>query len=659
MSRMWALMGRCVKAAFVVREVLNLWEWSDLYVYLDSRISARPGRYDSRYTYYLRPAMAALSDRRIRRVTIKKGAQIGFTTMLANWLMYLVDMDPGPTLLVQSSNKMVRRYVRRELHPRFLNCERIKAFIPTNRRTHFTTSEMYFRTMDFFATGAGNAATLASLPIKNAAGDEVDKWPLENEKEASGKDLLEVRTLTYEEVRKILLGSTPTVPEMTISVEYQKGSQEETYLPCPHCGHLQIPMFENFVMDQPGNRNKDGSWNLDKVEKNTFLRCSRSSLLKKGTSLAGRILDPLPPGRTLKAIQKAHDSQPCGKLIPQSKKQWMMRRSYSIATAATWPEDHRSLNIRGELSNKPNWGALAKEFLQLKDKPGGLHHFYNSYLGREWERKANTVTKKAIKLIQDETPVKYECGHPEDPEALLALPFRPVMITMHVDVQQTEFYWTMRAWLEDGSRYLIANGRAVSYKELVTISDRVWKYTHEDGVDEEFTMWLGIMDSGYRTKRGASVYSFVHEQGGRWIASKGGAYRGKEAPVVESTVLHNYQGTQVEIPFIHYNDEVMKEHLYRFVIKERKGPKWGLPQKLDSDYIDQITAEKLLEKRDAEGRTYHKWHAEIPPNYGDCEKESEIFAFLFPVEILMKMRIRLDELLDGKRKALSQHRSAP
>lgn len=655
--RIWGILRKAVLSAFVVREMLNLWQWSDLYVFLDNRFSSRPGLYDSRYTFYLRGPMEALSDRRIRRVTIKKGAQIGFTTMLANWLMYLVDMDPGPTLLVQSSNKMVRRYVRRELHPRFLGCERIQQYLPANRRTQFTTSEMYFTTMDFFATGAGNAAQLASLPIKNAAGDEVDKWPLEDEKEASRKDLLEVRTITYEETRKIVLGSTPTVPEMTISVEFEKSSKEEFHAPCPHCGHLQAILFENFEFGHKSNKNKDGTWRLDEVEKNTQLRCSRTFLVPVGSlSEPGRIRDRLPPGKNIADLERALASEPCGKLISQTKKQWMIRRGLWIATAPGAPADHRGFMIRGELSNKPNFGALAKEYLQLKDKPGGLHHFYNSYLGRDWERRANTVTKKAIKRIQDDSP-KYQLGRPDDPEALLTLSFRPVVITMHVDVQQTEFYWTQRAWMPDGSRYLIANGRSVSYDELVRISNRAWVFTHEDGTTEEFTTFLGIIDSGYRAKRGASVYSFVHEQGGRWIASKGGGYKGKEAPVVETTVQHRYHGEEVSIPFIHYNDDILKEHLYRFVIRERREPKWFLAERLDPDYVEQIVIEKLLEKKDSEGRIYHEWHAEAPPNYGDCEKLSEIFGFLLPVEVLLKIREKQDVALAARKAIAIQARA--
>ena len=554
--------------------------------------------------------MDALTDKRVRRVSVVKGAQIGFTTLLANWLMYLVDMDPGPTLLCQPSRKIMRRYVKKELHSRFLGCERLKDYIPANLKEKFTAEEMYFTSMDLFATGVGSAALLASLPIKNAVGDEVDKWDLEDEKEASRKDLLEVRLLTYEALgtSKLVLGSTPTIPEMTISVEAAKGTCEHIYVPCPVCHVEQELLFENFEWKQAkGATNADGSWNLDVVQAGTAIRCQNDG---------------------------------CRALISQDRKAWMIPRATSRSHAPNAPKDHRSFYIGGELGALTP-GQLAKKFLELQHVPGGLHHFWNSYLGRAWERKTGGATKKAITIIQDGS-VKYELGNPQEKDTPLALPFRPAFLTMHVDVQQAEFYWTMRAWLPDGSRALIALGQCVSFSEIVDLSNRVWTYDHGDGgPPEEFTVFAGVMDSGYRAKRGASVYRFIHEQGGRWTATKGGGFRGKDLPISETTVPFRYEGEEVQIPFIHYNDDVMKEHLYRFVIKERKFA-WLLPQKLPADYLEQLTSERLVKYKNSEGRTEEKWRSQIDPHYGDCEKLSELFAFSFTREVLVQAVAVLD-----------------
>lgn len=641
-DRIYQILAGCVRVALVAKEKLNLWQWADQFVFLDARFTARPGKYDSRYTFFLRGPMEALSDRRVRRVSIVKGAQVGFTTMLANWLMYLVDMDPGPTLLVQPSSKIVKRYVRKELRPRFLDCKRLAKYLPSRLKEEFTTTEMYFRSMDFFATGAGSPAALASLPIKNLALDEEEKFDGESEKEASSVDLAEVRTLSYEETRKILRGCTPTVPEGSITVEVEKGTCEHFYVPCPECGYMQELLFEHFNWkDAPGAKNSDGSWNLDAVAKGTRYECQNFGLTDDSGENANQQDDHKPSADT---SQKRSEKRPhaCGYLIPQEKKQWMMRRGEWRAHNPNAPADHRSFYLRGELSNKPNWGGLAKIFLETQFTPGGLHHFYNSYLGRPWERTSNRVTKAAIRRIQKESP-HYLLGNAEDEHVARPLPIRPVILVMKVDVQQTEFYYSITAIDVEGSFYLLAYGRTVSYAELDRIQDHIWRYDHGDGGPlEEFAVWHGLMDSGYRTKRGASVYNFIHEQGGRWSATKGGGYKGKDAPISETIVLHQYKGTQVEIPLIHYNDDVLKEHFYRFVLKERKMHGYYLPQNLSPEFIDQITAEKLVEKRGEDGRKIHKWQAELDPHWGDDEKIGEIFSFIFPRELLAKMRAKQD-----------------
>jgi phage terminase large subunit GpA-like protein len=620
-ARIWATLRRAVGAALIVRENLNLWEWSDRHITLDSRFSARPGKYDSAYTFYIRGPMEALSDRRIRQVSIVKGAQIAFTTMLANWIMYLVDMDPGPTMLAQPTRRMMKRYVKKELHDRFLKTPRLSAYIPANRREKFTTEEMYFTSMDLFATGVGSPALVSSLPIKNVAADEVDKWNTETEIEASALDLIEVRQITYKAqgTSKFVVGSTPTVPEMPISIEAAKGSQERFFVPCPECGHMQELKFEHLAWSHIKKvRHKDGSYNLDLVEKHTAYECQNPD---------------------------------CGAKIPHEKKQWMMRRGEWRAQNPNAPADHRSFYIGGELSTALTWGMLAKKFLETQHLPGGLHNFYNSYLGRAWERKTGGATRKAIQLIQEASP-KFNLWQPQDPAAQLVLPFRPIAITMQVDVQQLEFYYTLRAWMVDGTRATIALGSCVSYKELVDISNRKWLFDHGPvvaGVSpaaryEEFDVWTGLMDSGYKSKATTGVYNFAYEQGGRWIVTKGGKYAGgRDLPISETTILHNVEAGQVEIALIHYTDEHMKEWLYRFVIKERRQPALWLPQDLPPDYIEQLTAERLVPKRNAEGRTELKWTANgIDPHFGDCEKIGEIFNFLLPADLRQKIRDKQD-----------------
>jgi hypothetical protein len=312
------------------------------------------------------------------------------------------------------------------------------------------------------------------------------------------------------------------------------------------------------------------------------------------------------------------------------------------------PRDHVSAHLSALYSPFQSWGAIAKEYLLAVGNALKLHAFWNLILGLPFISIPTKLTKKSIELIQQASP-KYNRQYPDDPDSELVLPIRPVIITIHADVQQTEFWYTMRAWGVDGSRYLLAWGTCNAFSELVDLSNRVWRYDHGEQLDptsrwEEFTAYVGIIDSGYKAKRSAGVYAFVHEQGDRWYCSKGGTYRGLEKPINDdASVDFNYQGTVVEIPLIHYNDFLLSEHLTRFVIKERRPPLYALPRDVDEPFISQITAPHLIKVRQPDGRTESRWDFNgIDPHLYDCEKEGEVLGHIFSVDVLARLRAKQD-----------------
>jgi phage terminase large subunit GpA-like protein len=584
-----------------VEAAITVWAWAEQHVVMSDRWSHLPGKFRLSHTPYLKEIYEALTDKRIRRITAKKGARIGWTTLLSNWLMYLVDREPAPTALFFPTKSKALSFCKTELHPRFLESDQLKKYIPGDRRRKFTFSLIQFLSMDLFVCSTGSPAEISGFTVKNAALDEIDKGEPEREDgEASGLDLAVVRTNSYVRTRKVVMGSTPTIPGAPTVQEFLLGTQEEYECPCPECGKFQSIRFEQLKWEHlKGVKHKrTGAWNLDVVEEGVCLEC-----------------------------------QHCGELIPQHKKPWMLRRGKWVAKNKEAPKDHRSFHIRGELSMDMTWGQLAKQFLQCRHKPGGLHDFHNSWLGREWERAAGRVTKGIIRKIQEQSP-KYELQEREE-GGRRKLPAAPGVVVMTADVQQDHFWYVTRLIAADGASYLLAYGSVVSYEELDRLADEEWEW---EGVGH--SMFLGLIDSGYRAKRGASVYSFIHESGGRrWIATRGGGFtpeRGKP-PVNETTVEHTYRGVQVSVPLIHYNDDMLKENLYDAKIKRAQEPRWWLPQNLTEDYVQQLTAERLVDKRDPQGRVRQEWVTEGANHLGDCEKCIEIFRFLIPAEYLGRL----------------------
>ena len=77
-------------------------EWADRYRVLGGIGCPEPGPWRTSRTPYLREPMDCLSaSSRVRRVVLMFGSQLGKTEAGLNWLGYIIDQRPAPTLLTQ------------------------------------------------------------------------------------------------------------------------------------------------------------------------------------------------------------------------------------------------------------------------------------------------------------------------------------------------------------------------------------------------------------------------------------------------------------------------------------------------------------------------------------------------------------------------------
>jgi phage terminase large subunit GpA-like protein len=608
----------------------------------------------------LMPQFGTLLDRiyspRVRFFDLCKGARIGGTLYFGiGPVLFNIAEQGMPALWIDPTRKTATRLSRQEIEPYMRECSAVmrRAILS---RTHWTALEKIFTTCTFGMVGAGSVADLGGRQAGLIIINEQDKIPPKGKAEAPPKQLAIVRAKQFRNTCKIFGNSTPTLESGLTWGDFLAGSQLYCYVPCPECGKKQRLTF----FPEEGNPDR---WIRADVapegpDREVFDEIKPApdgrGWLLKGVPPTGRFWWPpnLKDRRTkawdVDAVERAtlYECAFCAARFDQRKLKAMLRRHEWRAHNPAAPDDHETAQHWGAYSVFETWGYFAKKWLLSQGAAHRLHDFWNSDLGLPWIPIATRVTKKTIELIQAQSP-PYDRQNPQEADAKLVLPIRPVVITIHVDVQQTEFWWTMRAWAADGARYLLAWGSCVGFPELVDLSNRIWRYDHGLEVPaaarfEEFSTFLGIMDTGYKAKRPGGVYRFIHEQGGRWQGSKGGSFQGKEKPIHESLVDFNYDGRVVSIPVIHYNDFILKEHLYRFVLKERKPPGYFLPRQIDDTLADQLTAEHLRKTKLPDGRTADEWHCEIDPHLGDCEKEAEVLGFILTPDVLGKIREKQD-----------------
>jgi phage terminase large subunit GpA-like protein len=217
---------------------LNVAEWSALNRVLPQSGSSTPGLWRNERTPYLIEIMKELSPQsRAKEIVFCKGSQIGATESAMNWLMYNIDAQPGPFLILQPTDGMALRFSKQRLTPSIQLCNRIRGKIREGKKTGSSLQEKVYPGGYVVISGANSPASLASMPIGNIICDEIDRYPFSAGKEGDPLELVAARIATYPRA-KIFYLSTPTYKETSPIWKLYCDSDMRVYmLPCPHCAN--------------------------------------------------------------------------------------------------------------------------------------------------------------------------------------------------------------------------------------------------------------------------------------------------------------------------------------------------------------------------------------------------------------------------------------
>lgn len=630
----------------------------------------------------------------VRYFTLAKGARVGGTLFFG--ICLIIDKIlrwPGPIGWVDPTGKTAKSVSRREITPYLEECPRVMKLAILGKTT-WTWAEKFFTTCLFSILGAGAINDFGGRQWELTIINEQDRIPDRAVDTPTPTNEAEVRSSQFEQTRKIVRNSTPFSEGGLTWSEFIAGSQDFGYCPCPECGGYQRLTFfkeppepdrwmrveaNDPILAGAGtqlelNHGAPGTRPGDSLRREPkHIKPSRDgSFMVKGIPETGRVWWP-PESKDKKsnrwdvdkvARSARYECAYCQAKLRPEQLEWMRERYQLRSHNIFASRDHVSAQVSALWSPWVSIGFIAKVWLLAQGSASKLRGFFNLILGIPAPAAPTKITPKHLQLLQRDSP-RYFRQFPEKPDAQLTLPARPVMLTCQADVQQDGLWYTIRALLPNGTRYLLAWGHCGGFTEIDRIAAREWIYDH--GPDchealrfETFTCYTTIggasvatciMDTGWKTKRAGGVYEFLHEQGGRWIGVKGGHFAalGKEKPIAEETFTFNYAGSklpaaQVDVSVIQQNDFILSEHLSRFVLKERRAPAYHLPVDLDEHFIEQITAPYLAKQKLSDGRTIDKWFFECDPHLYDCEKYGEVLCFIFEPAILAKMREKQDKL---------------
>ena len=196
-------------------------------------------------TPYMRAIMDALSPADpCRRVVFMKAAQVGATEGANCFIGFVIHQAPGPMLAVQPTVELAKRNSRQRIDPLIEESAALRSLVrpARSRDSGNTMLSKEFAGGILIMTGANSAVGLRSIPARYILLDEVDAYPASADEEGDPVTLAEARSLTIAHRRKVLLISTPTVRGFSrIERECDASDQRRYFVPCPHCGHAQVP----------------------------------------------------------------------------------------------------------------------------------------------------------------------------------------------------------------------------------------------------------------------------------------------------------------------------------------------------------------------------------------------------------------------------------
>lgn len=572
---------------------LTVSQWADKYRMLSSRASAEPGRWVTKRTPYLREPMDALSPQDpAQEVVLLFGSQLGKTECGLNWIGTVIDIAPGPMLMVQPNLDMVKKVVRQRLDPAINETPALLEKVSEQKGRDGGNSMMAKEFLGgiLIMAGANSPAGLASMPIRYLFMDEVDRYPGDTEGEGDPVNLAKARTRTFGN-SKVLITSTPTeAGNSRVVTAFEETDQCHFYVPCPDCGHRQTLKFGNLIWDKTEEENGKKTHHPESV---------------------------------------AYMCDSCGVLIPEHKKTWMLENGEWVAHAPHI-KYRRGFFLNSLYSPLGwySWAQIVADWLRAQGKPNELKVFVNTVLAQTWAEKGEVPDWEAMYRRREEY-------------AFNTAPKGVLFITAGADIQRDRIEVEVVGWGRDFKSwsidYRVFKGDTAEkevWKQLWAMLKETWKV---EGGATPLKLAMMAVDSSDQTQK---VYTEVRKIADpRVMAVKG--FDNQIIPVAQPRAMDiDYNGQKIYrgVQLWPIGVSVIKTELYGFFRLEP--PLDNEPEpvgfchwpRYEKEYFLQLTSEQRT-RRTINGKTAFRWEKKYERNEGlDCRVYARAAANVYGLD---------------------------
>lgn len=561
--------------------IITYAEWADKNFYLPRESSAEYGRFrSSRTPFVIEPLYELSPASSTQIVVVVKPTQLAGTTIGLIFLCGMMDMSPGPALFIGITDAKTRSFSKKKLSKAIESSPRLKNKIKEakSRDSGNTILLKEFPGGSLMLTGSNSGASYRTESIKYLVIDDFDGFAMDIEGEGSPEELADRRTGSFPN-RKIYINSTTTVKDLSnIEIAFDKSSQGFFNVPCPFCEFYQYLQWggpgEKFGIKF--ERDNDG------IVTDAWYQCEQ----------CGRPID-----ESYKTNIVAH-----GKYIhkyPDRKTRGF--RYNAFVTPSGWVNDWKYISQKFLEANK----------LLLRGNPSKMKTVMNHFFTLPYEEKG-------------ERPEWQNLSKRCEDYRLRTVPAAAQLVTAGVDTQDNRLEFVVRAWGPREESWLVYHdvlyGDPAEGKVFIEL-DKVLNYPYEHASGGKmFIMTLAIDAMGHRTQ---AVYNHARRRYPRVMAIQGG--HGPKIPILKpepSKQDVTFDGKLIKsgVRLWTIGTYQAKQTIYsRLLIEDGIGV-YHWPKGTTDEYFRQLTAEKLVKKKDKRGRFVQEWVKTRDNNEAlDCE----------------------------------------
>ena len=575
------LVEKAARSAWSPPDARPPWQWAEQHYIVP--VSARPGKWRSDNSPWVRDFMEKFADNRVRRITVLCSAQSSKTETMLALLSWVIAEDPSPTMWVTSTDDEALKFWTERMEVSLRACKPVAAQIPESRKLA-KNLEMHFPTMTLEVVGANSKAKLQSRSRRFLLLDEVRNWP------SWALPMVLKRTRTWWNSRVVIL-TTPDQSHDTVHQEFLEGSQNRYHVRCPACGGYHQLRWQNLVWATNSATKPDGVWNFRELAKTLRYKCPDCAAEFKDEPMFRRAL--------------AADGK------------WV---SHNLNA----PEHLVSYTWNAMLPTWVPWSSLLEEWITAQAALEHGNHeplktFINETLGEPWEDRLRYAKTEGF---IDAREAEYDPLAPLPPGSRTFL---------SVDVQGAggrHFYWVARAVAPGGASRLISFGRAWSIEEVRSAQ-----------IEYKIDPSNVLIDTGHFT---SEVYRYIQESGVladgnyAWKAMKGDRAASYNIEGVRQIFTWSFvdpylgtaqQGSTRPIRQVLYSKSSTLDRMDS--IMHGSGPEWLILRGLDNlhEYKMQVTAYDRAERRDSKGVVSHDWiQKRADDHWGSCERQILVAA---------------------------------